>query len=375
MNRTLDSSPSILVVGGGVVGLSCAREFAAAGARVALLERGAIGRAASWAGAGILPPSSIEFARHPLERLAAESFRLHPVLAAELHDETDIDTGFRRCGGLFVARTAGEAAALAGQCFEWEESGVEVSRLSRDELRALAPEMTTDAICLAAMLPDESQIRNPDHLRALAESCRRRGVEMRDQAGSIRLLIEGNRLRGAETEAGESFLADVVCLAAGAWTAELLEPLGVRIGTLPVRGQMLLFRLPERIFSQVVYEGSRYLVPRDDGHVLVGSSLEQAGFDARTTSEVLESLQQFGQSLFAKLTRERRVGEWAGLRPGTFDGFPYIGRVPGFENAWTACGHYRNGLLMAPATAILLRQLIWGEEPMIDVTPFRLGRG
>ncbi len=365
----------VLVAGGGVIGLSIARELAGCGWNVCLVDASTPG-SASWAGAGILPPSAIEFARHPGELIAAESFRLHGEWARELLEETGIDNGFRHCGGLFVARTRGEQAALAGQRGDWEASGVRVEPWTPEDLEKFVPALANRArdITLAAWVPDEVQIRNPDHLRALDASCLKRGVVIRRDARVSGIRLQDDRYESICDNA-EPVYSRRVCLASGAWTSRLLESMGVPIGTLPVRGQMLLYKLPERIFEPILYEGTRYLVPRDDGHVLAGSTLEQAGFDPSTTPQAIGDLKQFAASWFDELCDSRLVDSWAGLRPATYDGFPYIGPIPGYENAWAACGHFRSGLLMSTGTAVLIRQLINGEEPLFDLSPFRLSRG
>ncbi len=370
-------SPDCLVVGGGVIGLSIARELAGNGQSVVLMDNGPIGRAASWAGAGILPPSSIEHARHPLEILAAESFRLHSLWSTELVEETGIDNGYRRCGALFIARTSGEVAALTGQCTEWEDSGVHIQRLSTEQLGQQMPalERVAGAIQLAVVVPDEVQIRNPDHIRALAASCRQRGVSIIENVEALQLNSDAGQTTRVSVRNAELFSPGKICIAAGAWTAELLAQLNCPISTLPIRGQMVLYKLPARRFRQIVYEGTRYIVPRDDGHVLAGSTLEQAGFDAAVTTDAIADLKSFASSLFAELDEDHFVDAWAGLRPATWDGFPYMGAVPETANVWAACGHFRSGLLLSTATARAMCQLMLGHSSVFDLSPFRLDRG
>lgn len=367
----------VLILGGGVVGLSLAREMAGQGQTTMLVDRNRTGRAASWAGAGILPPACSRHARHPIEKIAAESFRMHAGLAESLLQETGIDNGFRRCGAAFVARSPGEQAALAGQCGEWKDNGVTVEQLTRAQLVQRFPGMAEAAsgVRLAVLLPDEVQIRNPDHLQALVASCRQRKVRIMEQVGKVTLETAAGSINRVCLETGQMVQADKVCICAGAWSADLLEQLDCRISTLPVRGQMLLYRLSRRSFSTVLYEGTRYIVPRDDGHVLCGSTLEQAGFDPSTTPQALADLQRFASSLLTELKPENRIDAWAGLRPGTWDGFPYLGPVPGIANAWAACGHFRSGLLSSPATAVALRQLMLDQPVLFDLVPFRLDRG
>ncbi len=164
------------------------------------------------------------------------------------------------------------------------------------------------------------------------------------------------------------------CLTSGTWTAQLLEPLGWAVPIRPWRGQIVLWKSPSPLISRVVNEGIRYLVPRDDGHVLAGSSVEDVGFDCHTTDEVIDDLKAFSLSLLPQLEEHRIVKTWAGLRPGAADGLPYIDCVPGLTNVTVAAGHFRSGIHLAPATALVTTQLLLGEQPQIDLTPFRLNR-
>jgi glycine oxidase len=155
----------------------------------------------------------------------------------------------------------------------------------------------------------------------------------------------------------------------------MLETLGIQTGILPVRGQMVLYRCPEPPFSMVLNEGHRYLVPRDDGHVLAGSCEEEVGFDASTTPEMIADLRAWAESIWPALAEVPVANQWAGLRPGSFDSFPYLGTLPGLENAYIACGHFRHGLHWSTATAVLLFQAMSGEPTSIDLEPFRVQRG
>lgn len=160
-----------------------------------------------------------------------------------------------------------------------------------------------------------------------------------------------------------------------AWAYRLLQRMGVPTGILPIRGQMLLYRCPSPPLRRILNEGPRYLVPREDGHVLVGSSEEEAGYEKLTTEPVLAELRGLAESLVPDLRSAELADSWAGLRPGSFDGQPYLGRIPGVQNGYVAAGHFRSGLHTSPATAIVMSQLMRGERPQIDLQPFRVGRG
>lgn len=366
-----------LIVGGGVIGLSLAYELARRGGRVQLLERAKVGREASWAGAGILPPANRAAAVHPLEQLRALSYELHPVWAERLREETGIDNGLRRCGGIYLARQTGEAASLhAAQSF-WQEEQIEAVRLTPDDLEqlepVLAPLVHIGRVKAAYLLPGEMQIRNPHHLQALARACRLRGVDIVEHAEVEGFHQRGARIEGVATNRG-TYRGERVCLASGAWTRQLLERLSLDNPIMPIRGQMVLYGCERRPFSHVINEGPRYLVARDDGRVLAGSTEEEVGYDKRTTEEGVGELQRFAGDLVPQLSADRVEKTWAGLRPGSFDGFPYVGPLANFDNLYVAAGHFRSGLFMSPGTAVVMAEVLRGEKPQIDLTPFRPGR-
>jgi glycine oxidase len=361
-----------------VIGLSVAYELTRRGWKCTVVDRGPLGREASWAGAGILPPANAATALHPIDRLRALSHELHAEWAARLLAETGIDNGLRRCGGLYLARTAGEAATLAAMSRTLAEEQIACHRVPVDELATLEPELAAVAssglVKAAYELPDEWQLRNPRHLQGLQAACLQGGAELLSDCEVLRLHRHDEAVIGVATTRGE-MRADVVVVAAGAWSQRLLAEQGVATGIFPVRGQMVLFHCEHPPLNRIVNEGPRYLVPRDDGYLLAGSTEEEAGFDKTTTTEGIDELTQFARSLVPALARATIEQTWAGLRPASFDGFPYIGRLPGTSNAFVASGHFRSGLHLSTGTAVLLAQLICGETPSIDLAPFRPARG
>jgi glycine oxidase len=181
-------------------------------------------------------------------------------------------------------------------------------------------------------------------------------------------------VEGLKTTAG-LLRAEQYCITAGAWSQALLARLRIRSGILPIRGQMLLYACEKMLFAHVLNEGNRYLVPRDDGRVLVGSTEEEVGFDKRTTPLALADLQAFATDLVPALKQAKLEQSWAGLRPATFDAFPYLGRLPGLKNAYVAAGHFRSGLYLSPGTAVVMSELLRGEPPQIDLAAFNAARG
>jgi len=367
-----------LILGGGIVGLSIAYQLARDGAQVRVIDRNQPGREASWAGAGILPPANLQTAVHPLEKLRGLSHQLHPDWAERLREETGIDTGFRRCGGLYLARSTGEAASLHALAAALTEVDVEICRVTVEEVGLIEPALKRLAdsglLTAAYRLPDESQLRNPHHLQALIAACQQRGVEISHDTEAIDFVTTADEMQGVVTKDG-TIRADQYCLTTGAWTFSLLNRLGIATGILPIRGQMVLFRAPQRLFSHILNEGPRYIVPRDDGHILVGSTEEEVGFNKDTTPAEVQELTELARQLVPELRDARVEKTWAGLRPATYDGFPYLGPVPNLSNAYVAAGHFRSGLHLSTGTAVVISQLIRGEQPDLDLAPFRVGRG
>ena len=379
----------VLIIGSGVIGLSLAWDLARHGKKVQLIDRGEPGKEASWAGAGILPPASRQAAVHSYDQLRALSSELHPLWAETLRSETGIDTGYRQCGGIYLARTPGEAAALNAWSNAAAEEGILVERMGAKELEESGVRSQESArragglsplILSAFLLPQEAQLRNPRHLQALRIACERSGVEIAANVEAIDFKIADSRLAAILTSAGP-LQAKQYCVTSGAWTGQLCAKLGIPLGILPIRGQMVLFNTGDPAASRgraalakIVSEGSLYIVPRDDGRVLIGSTEEEVGFDKRTTEIAIADLVSFARDLVPSLENASIEQFWAGLRPGSFDGLPYLGPLPGLANCFIASGHFRSGLYLSPATAVVISQLLRGEKPEIDLGPFRVVR-
>ena len=364
----------VAIVGGGVIGLSLAYEMSHRGHEIVVVDRERMGRQSSWAGAGIFPPSNSETAIHPLEHLEARSDELHPIWAADLKQQTGIDNGFIRCGGLYLARTVGEKAALAGVAGEWQERKFEATALSRLELKTRFGKLNChgDEEMLAWWLPGETQLCNPHHLKALVAACQINGVTLLENCGEAFFNRSDDEVKGIvlPNRNKETIVADAYCVTAGAWSQQIISELPM----VPVRGQMLLYKLDAAPFVAIINEGSRYLVPRQDGHVLFGATIEEAGFDTSTTTAGLANLHQHASDLLPSLTEDRLIKSWAGLRPGTFDGFPYIGPLANHDNVFIAAGHFKAGLHLSPATAEVVADLIEQKDPAIDLRPFAPSR-
>jgi len=210
-------------------------------------------------------------------------------------------------------------------------------------------------------------------LAALVAACEGAGVKITPRVAASEFMLNGGELTAIQSTTG-SLRARKYCFTAGAWTGQILQRLGIATGILPIRGQMVLFQCERPPITRIINEGSRYLVPREDGRVLAGSTEEEVGFDKRTTDQAIGELTGFARGLVPALCESTIEQTWAGLRPGSFDGFPYLGPLPGLKNAFIAAGHFRSGLFLSTATAVVMSELLRGERPQVDLSPFRVGR-
>lgn len=372
------NSHSFLVVGGGVVGLSLAWELSQRGQTVSLLSAGATElRSASWAGAGILPPVPTKNAIDPLEQLRSLSHQLHHHWAERLLGITGIDTGFRRCGGIYLATSRAELASLLANQMWWDEHGIAYQRLGVEELLRLEPalaNMRESKLLDAWRLPEECQLRNPRHLKALAAACRAGGVKIVDATIATIEKHSSGRTTLIDTR-GQRYEADRICLCTGAWSRMLMEQVELDNGIMPIRGQMLLYQCPPKLLTHIINDGNRYVVQREDGLLLAGSVEEEAGYNCITTEESLSLIRSWAEATLPQLKYMPLVHSWAGLRPGSFDGMPYIGQAPGLSNLYIAAGHFRSGLHLSCGTAQVMADLMLGLEPSINLDPFRIARG
>ncbi|WP_137887306.1 glycine oxidase ThiO [Pseudomonas sp. 2FE] len=354
----------ILMVGGGAIGLLSAQLLAEAGAEVCLLDQGALGGESSWAGGGIVSPLYPWRYGSAVTALAHWSQDFYPQLGARLLGDTGIDPEVY-VTGLYWLDLDDEAEALAWAVRE----GRPLHSVDIDSVHEAVPPLGP-GFSRALHMPGVANVRNPRLTKALRESLlRMSNVTLHEQCAVSGFIREGERVCGVHTAQGD-FRADRVVVAAGAWSGELLASLGIELPVEPVKGQMILYKCAEDFLPCMVLAKGRYAIPRKDGHILIGSTLEHAGFDKTPTEQALESLKASAVELLPALAEAEPVGHWAGLRPGSPEGIPFIGPVPGFAGLWLNCGHYRNGLVLAPASCQLLADLMLGREPIVDPAPY-----
>ncbi len=355
----------VAIVGGGVIGLTTAYFLAQKHQHVLVLDRGDLGQEASWAGAGILPPSEPAFAQSPFDRLRALSTSGFADFSRELQELTGIANGYRVCGGLEFAHHASAADAE-----EWRGAGVRWE--THEDARALEPALAPN-LGQVVHLPDLAQIRNPWHLRALIAACQQLGNVDLEPHNGVERIVEQGRIVGLETRAGLR-QANRYLFTAGSWTGPLLEPLGWKAPIVPVRGQIALLNPGRPILTKVLMQGPRYLVPRTDGRILVGSTEEWVGFDKQTTPEGIMGLVELAIGLVPELRGSPIEKAWAGLRPGSADGLPFLGQLPGIDNGYVAAGHFRAGIQLSLGTGVVMAELLTDRPTPIDLHPFRCAR-
>lgn len=346
-----------LVVGGGVIGLSIALELAQRGAGVSVYDVGEPGRAASWAAAGMLAPRTERLANQQLQSLCEESLALYPDFAKRVREAGGVDPHLRLNGIVNAAFDDESLERISSHARLVSAQGVRVQILSRSELLFAEP-------CLSArvrggvLFEGEGQIDNRRLGRALLAACTSLGVRVETDVRDLRLEFDSRRLLGVRTSKGFR-PADAAVNAAGAWAAGVTGvPEECKVPVRPVKGQMLALQLPAGVMRRTTWVPGAYLVPRDDGRVLVGATVEEAD-DVRVTAGGIDSLLHAATAA-APALRDFSITEmWAGLRPGTPDELPVLGATAR-SGYFVAAGHFRNGILLAPATAAILADAVFG---------------
>jgi glycine oxidase len=336
-----------LVIGAGAIGFSTAIELGRRGMAVTVADRGQQHGGSSWAGAGILstlPPWSYP---EEVNRLALAGMRAWPASSSEIAERAGTSPEFWTCG-MHVMQTEGLQEAL-----EWCRA------------HGFPAECRPDGV----WLPGVSQVRNPRLLAAMQDAVISLGGRILSGCEVTGFNTENGRITSARTTRGEQS-ADLYVLATGAWSGLALGDVSPVPNIRPIRGQMLLYPPGGHALEHIVLQDGFYLVPRRDGHLLAGSTVEDCGFEPVTTPTVLTTLHHRACQLLPSLKQHAPIKSWAGLRPGSPDNLPIIDRHPDFENLWIHAGHFRYGVTMAPASSRLLSELIVGESPFIDPAPY-----
>lgn len=352
------------IIGGGLIGMLTARELAIAGCRVTLLEQGQAGREASWAGGGIISPLYPWRYHASITALASWSQHHYPDLAEALNVESGIDPEYTR-NGLLILEPEDMPRALDWAAAERRT----LYKIDADAIAECEPALTTTASD-AVWMPEVAQIRNPRLVKAARQAIEGR-IEIREATEVTAFLTRAGRVQGLQTTSG-ALPAERVIVCAGAWAGRLLRDFVPPPEIEPVLGQMILFRAEPGAVTRIVLHDDRYVIPRRDGRVLVGSTVEYRGFDKRTTETAKATLRDYALAHFPLLAKTEIEHHWAGLRPGSPQGIPYIGPVPGIEGLYLNAGHFRNGVVLGPASARLMSDIALGREPTLSPLPYAL---
>jgi glycine oxidase len=362
--------PDVLILGGGIIGASLAEELARRGRRVLVVERGRMGAEASSAAAGILAAQMDIPEPGPFFELCQVARRMYPRWIERLERRTGIAVGYHVDGILYLAMSGREEEAMERRR-RWQlRRGLRVERWSPRDVRRREPAVD-GPVRRGFHFPAEAQVDNMRLMQALAAACRKAGVEIREETSARRLLLRGRAVRGVETDQGV-LEAPVVVNCLGSW-AGMDGAFPVRLPVEPARGQMLAFRGPPRLVRRAIMSERAYVVQRRDGQLLVGSTVERAGFDKSLTLEGMRGILCGLRRMSSALSRCAFLDAWAGLRPMTSDALPILGATA-VEGLYVAAGHFRHGILLAPITAKLLAELILRGRSSFDLTPFRIDR-
>ena len=360
----------LAVVGGGVIGLAVAWRAASAGLRVTVVDP-APGGGASWAAAGMLAPvTEVHYGEQALLRLNLAAAARWPGFAAELEEAAGRPVGYLACGTLSVARDPDDLAVIDDLYRFQQGLGLEVERLRSRECRSLEPGLAP-GVRGGVLVPGDHQVDNRALVGALLAAAARAGVVLRP-ATARGLRVAGGRVRGLVLDGGEALAAGTVVLAAGGWSGALdgLDP-ALLPPVRPVKGQLLHLRGPasEPLARRNVRGLEAYVVPRADGRVVVGATVEEQGFDQRVTAGAVHHLLRAAAELLPDVDELELTETAVGLRPGSPDNAPLLGET-GLDGLVVATGHYRNGILLTPVTAEAITELLLDGRTPEAIAPF-----
>ncbi|MCW8963953.1 MAG: glycine oxidase ThiO [Gammaproteobacteria bacterium] len=355
----------ILIVGAGVAGLMTAIELMQAGLKVRLYDTGQAGMESSWAGGGILSPIYPWHYPDAVNTLAHWGTQHYPDYFARLEADTGIDPQWLVSGHL-ILQTDINTPAIA----QWaEQFSIRLEQLDQQQLRVIEPALNSK-FDQALWLPEIGQIRNPRLVQALKAYAIKLGVTLSENTEVCRILYDADQVTGIETQTGQ-INGERVLIAAGAWSGQFT--LGNRqLDVEPVKGQMIQFQTTPGTIKRITLNEGRYIIPRKDGKVLTGSTLEHSQFDKSIDDGSQQELHAFATAIYPALESALIINHWAGLRPGNERQTPYIGQHPEIKGLYFNTGHYRNGIILGLASARLCTDIITGNEPILPPEPYAL---
>lgn len=360
----MTNTTEITIIGSGIIGLLTAKEFVNAGCSVTLIDKSLSGKESSWAAGGILFPLYPWRQASAITALVLESIKKYPILSSELFEATHIDPEWNDCGMLVCKNTDNDPA------IEWcNKHHIPHSPADNSFFNHLNTQTT-----MPLWLPTIAQVHNPKLLKSLKSYLMNKKVKFIEKCEVTDCIVSNGKINMIMTSKG-NYNVNQLIISTGAWTKKLIKKLLAKQNMpeiSPVKGQMLLFDATPDTLPHMILDDEHYLIPRKDGKILVGSSVEYCEFDKSTTPEIKNKLHSFATELFPALKNFPVCNHWAGLRPGTKQGIPYVDKHPQIQNLSINAGHFRNGLAMGPASARLMADLILGRTPNVRPEPYKL---
>lgn len=370
--REVNGFMKIVVIGGGIAGCAAAYYLAKGGAEVVLLERGRIGEEATGASAGMLAPIAEAKQPGPFLDAVVAGLKMYEGAVTEIEEVSGVSTGYNRRSILRIAFTEEDEGKFLNALPMYELAELPYSRLTAEEARKEEPALGGE-VRSAILSPLEGQVVPRQLVQAYRYGAVRRGALIREGAEAHDIVTDG--ANGVTVHlACETVPADAVVIAAGAWSARFRRFMPEKPRVFPVRGQIVALRGLPTFVRHVLYSYTGYAVPWPDGTLLLGSTQDEVGYDSRTSVEGISTVIRGGLRMVPAVAQAEVCGVWAGLRPGSSDVMPLIGRAPEQENVWLATGHFRNGILLGPYTAELLARSILSGNVAPELTAFSPNR-
>ncbi len=359
----------VIVIGGGAIGAGCAYQLAKNNLDVLLLEKRRVGSGASGSSAAMLEHQIDAHRNEPFFSLSHASNALFPSLYAEIKELTQMDFQLEKCGIMQLALGEDDATFLTAEVKRQKQIGLAAEWLEPEQLEKELPLLNT-IYQGAALYQEDGQVNGEILTASLMKAAELKGATIYENLGELALNLTDGKITNVMTSQG-NYSADKFILCAGSWSDSLLDPLGVRLGIVPVRGQLIVYDTPKRLLKFPIYTRKNgYITPKQNGFTFVGSTVEKVGFDETCTEKARTELTGIAQQLMPSLARQPIRGMIAGLRPASPDSLPFLGSLPGYENLIIATGHYRNGILLTPITAQIVAALILGQQPPVNIAPF-----
>lgn len=364
----------VAIIGGGVIGGSIAFQLAKRGKKVVVLEKGKIAEQSSGAAAGMLA-AQVEMGREtgPMFQLAIQSRAMFPQLAEELRERSGVDISLINKGMLRIATTQEDAQELKEVMACQRQAGHFADWLTGDEVRKAEPALS-DAILGAMYIEHDGHVLAPELAVAFHKSAAQLGADIREFAEVKSLLIEQGKVKGVVTHE-VTIRCEQVVVATGAWSGQFMEQMNLHLPVYPVKGECLSVVTHRPLLQSTVFSHGCYLVPKRGGRLIVGATVKEHTFDRKVTIEGISALMERAKRLLPGIAHAEFEKAWAGVRPQTEDGLPFLGEHPEHEGLYLATGHFRNGILLSPLTGVLIADLIEGKEIIdLNLRPFQVER-